>query len=68
MYTQNGQRNLTRLQLSMREFVHKLGYLTEEQRAMLVSLQNKEDLMIEQVEQLQKLSSVKLSKQKFFKD
>ena len=43
VYTMNGQRNLTKLQLSTNDFIQNLDFLTEEQKIAMVNAQSKAD-------------------------
>ena len=43
VYTMNGQRNLTKLQLSTNDFIQNLDFLTEEQKITMVNAQSKAD-------------------------
>lgn len=62
----NGQKNLTKLQLNLQEFVDKIDFLTEEQKSMLLSAQSMTDQMAEKASKLDKLSALKLAQGQHF--
>lgn len=62
----NGQRNLTKLQLSTEDFIQKLDFLTEEQKKTMVDAQSKAEEMSERAAKLDKFTALKLAQQNSF--